>query len=170
MILTGDEIVRMLELGDITIDPFSAENVNPNSYNYRLGPSCIEIPHDTYIDVRKPPTFSPTILPESGKLLRPGYLYLCGTMERIGSERFVTSLIGRSLMGRLGLYLQVSANIGHQGETHRWTLELRCITPIIVYPGMIIGQVTFWATTGEREGSRGYYAQFDSPKPSRGVE
>ena len=35
--LTGKEIVRQIELGNIKIDPFDASRVNPNSYNLRLG-------------------------------------------------------------------------------------------------------------------------------------
>ena len=35
-------------------------------------------------------------IPRRGYVLRPGRVYLGHTMERIGSEHFVTSLIGRS--------------------------------------------------------------------------
>lgn len=37
MILTGSEIKKYLRNGDIVISPFNEEQLNPNSYNYRLG-------------------------------------------------------------------------------------------------------------------------------------
>lgn len=36
MILTGSEIENRVRSGEIVISPFSHENVNPNSYNFRL--------------------------------------------------------------------------------------------------------------------------------------
>lgn len=35
--LTGKEIVREIQSGNIVIDPFSESRVNPNSYNLRIG-------------------------------------------------------------------------------------------------------------------------------------
>ena len=37
MILTGSEIKKYVENGDIVIEPFNEDQLNPNSYNYRLG-------------------------------------------------------------------------------------------------------------------------------------
>ena len=37
MILTGSEIIKEHEKGNIIIEPFFQEQINPNSYNYRLG-------------------------------------------------------------------------------------------------------------------------------------
>jgi len=37
MILTGTEIKKRVEKGEITLEPFSDDLMNPNSYNYRLG-------------------------------------------------------------------------------------------------------------------------------------
>lgn len=37
--LTGSEIVKQVRKGNITIDPFSADRVNPNSYNLTLNPT-----------------------------------------------------------------------------------------------------------------------------------
>ena len=36
MILTGPEIKKQVKLGKIHISPFIEENINPNSYNFRL--------------------------------------------------------------------------------------------------------------------------------------
>ncbi|MGW0730874.1 dCTP deaminase domain-containing protein, partial [Streptomyces mirabilis] len=66
----------------------------------------------------------------------------------IGSTVFVPSLIGRSSLGRLGVFLQYSADLGNVGSCHRWTLEIKVVQPTRVYAGMTAGQVTFWSTVG----------------------
>jgi len=170
MILTGSEIEKRVRAGDIIISPFSISDVNPNSYNYHLDKTYIEISSDAAIDSKNPVRDLTTkIIPEEGLVLNPESFYLCNTMEKIGSQKYVTSLIGKSSMGRLGIYLQISANLGHQNEVHKWTLEIRCIKPVRIYPGMIIGQVTFWNVIGARIPSNGYYTHFDLPTLSRGL-
>ena len=59
------------------------------------------------------------------------------------------SLIGRSSTGRLGLFLQVSADLGHTGSVHNWTLEIVAAKAIVIYPGMIVGQISFWENLGD---------------------
>ncbi|CUX55226.1 Deoxycytidine triphosphate deaminase [Clostridium sp. C105KSO15] len=171
MILTGSEIKRNVSLGRIVIAPFNSKQVNPNSYNYRLGKSYIELDEQAVIDLRSRNTSRNEIELESdGTTFYPGHVYLCNTYEVIGSQYYVTSLIGKSSMGRLGMFIQLSADLGHQGEIHRWTLEIRPTIPIIVYPHMIIGQVTFWKVYGQKKKSLGYYKNFDLPTLSRGIE
>jgi dCTP deaminase len=167
MILTGPEIAAQVEAGRITIEPYDPARLNPNSYNYALGGDYIELdrgrryaPDGTWLATPRP-------IPEAGLTLRPGHLYLCHTHERLGSAAYVTSLIGKSSMGRLGLFLQISADLGHQAQIHQWTLELRACLPIRIYPGMVIGQVTFWATEGAQLTRPGYYGGCDGPTPSK---
>lgn len=165
MILTGNQIRREVYKKNIIIEPFIASQINPNSYNYRLGNEYIELSgEEGYYNILGGNVTQPTLLiPEEGLVLSPGRLYLCNTFETIGSYHFVTSLIGKSSMGRLGLFLQASADLGHQGEIHQWTLELTCCIPIRIYPRMLIGQVTFWKPIGENYRSKGYYGKFDAP-------
>ena len=96
MILTGQQIIIEVEKGTITIDPFSVANINPNSYNYRVGTHIKES-----LGSNK---FSEISIPKAGILLKPNTLYLANTKEIIGSELFSTNLIGRSSLGRLGLF------------------------------------------------------------------
>ncbi|OJH35768.1 dCTP deaminase domain-containing protein [Cystobacter ferrugineus] len=51
--------------------------------------------------------------PPEGFLLQPGRVYLGSTQEVIGTDTYVPSLIGRSSLGRLGLFLQITADLGH---------------------------------------------------------
>lgn len=170
MILTGSEIKKNVSLGKIVIVPFSTAQVNPNSYNYRLGKDYIELDIDRAVDLRSANNYGiKKELSPNGTLFEPGHVYLCNTAEIIGSEHYITSLIGKSSMGRLGMFLQLSADLGHQGEIHNWTLEIRPSQPIIVYPNMIIGQVTFWKVSGAKKESKGYYKEHNSPTFSRGI-
>lgn len=164
MILTGNAIAEAVSSGDIVIDPFDAARINPNSYNYRLGPEIYRV--NSGDDGTE---FSHELLePEDGRvLLQKGQLYLGHTVERLGSERYVVSLIGRSSIGRLGLFVQLSANLGHQGVLHRWTLELLPALAIYVYPGQVIGQVSFWSVEGECAPYVGWYGRHDRPMPSK---
>jgi dCTP deaminase len=160
MILTGKEIKKNVENRKIHIYPFVEENVNPNSYNYRLGYDLLEI-NDFSIDAKKPSNKRKIDLSEEGYVLQPQRLYLASTYEEIGSDHYVTSLIGRSSIGRLGLFLQITADLGHLGAKHRWTLELKCVQPLKVYPGMKIGQVSFWSIKGDKESMyKGKYDQY----------
>jgi dCTP deaminase len=158
MILTGPEISRQVKRGNIVIRPFRHEQVNPNSYNYHLGPMLTPL-HGFGAAA---PSASLSI-PKGGFCLQPRTVYLAKTAEVIGSEHFVTSLIGRSSVGRLGLFVQISADLGNLGPAHSWTLELTVVQPLVVYPGMIIGQVSFWRPSGTIEPYRGFYTRYCEP-------
>lgn len=162
MILTGKEITREILAGNISINPFNCDQINPNSYNYRIG-SNIKV-FDSFVGFR--PTFTEVTIPENGIVLKPLQLYLSKTLEVIGSKKYAMSLIGRSSLGRLGLFLQISANLGHTTSKHNWTLELIATQRIRVYPNMIIGQVSFWENKGEFEQYTGQYGRLNNTQES----
>ena len=162
MILTGSKIKQEIFDGNITIEPFTEAQVNPNSYNYRLG-TVLKVFKD--FDGHKS-SFEEVEIPEDGYVLTPGVMYLATTSEVIGSNKYAMSLIGRSSMGRYGLFLQVSANLGHTTSKHRWTLELVAALPIRLYPGMVIGQVSFWENYGIVDPYKGRYGFINHPQES----
>ena len=163
MILTGPEIKRMVEAGDVTIDPFNVDQINPNSYNYKLGPKLL-IPQYSEEEVFG---FKEITLPEEGYVLEPHTVYLGHTYEVLGSKEFAMSLIGRSSLGRLGLFLQVSANLGHTGSCHQWTLELVAAQPFKIYPFMRIGQISFWCNKGNAKTYDAGYSCHSDPEISK---
>lgn len=165
MILTGIEIIKQVQSGRITISPFDERNVNPNSYNYKLGDQFIQVPETVSLG-QTTTGHDLTDIPKNGLQLEPGIVYLCNTYEMIGSKEFVTLLIGRSSVARLGLFLQISADLGNLGPAHKWTLELTCVQPVIIYPRMKIGQVSFWMPEGEIEEYAGDYVNFNTPRHS----
>ncbi|MFA5069686.1 MAG: deoxycytidine deaminase [Patescibacteria group bacterium] len=162
MILTGSKINDEVKRGNITIKPFSTEQVNPNSYNYRLGPVLKVFERfDGYKSF-----FEEIEMPREGYILEAKKMYLATTYEVIGSQKYAMSLIGRSSLGRYGLFLQCSANLGHTSSTHKWTLEMVATIPIKLYPGMIIGQVSFWKNYGLFKKYCGRYGFLNHPQES----
>jgi dCTP deaminase len=163
MVLTGTEIKKQIEEKRIHISPFSDVQLNPNSYNFQLSPELFEITDDT-IDPKMATQYKSITLTEQGYILQPGRLYLGCTIEEIGSDHYVMSLVGRSSAARLGLFLQITADLGHQGTKHCWTLELKVVQPLVVYPKMIIGQVSFWEVDGDDQDLYdGKYVNYSSP-------
>jgi dCTP deaminase len=159
VILTGPEIARQHAEGRVRIDPFDQQQLNPNSYNYRLGPS-LRTHRDDVVDALGDHPLEEVPIPDAGIVLRPGRVYLGTTIEAIGSEHFVPSLIGRSSLGRLGVFLQISADLGNLGAVHQWTLEIVVVQTIRLYAGMTVGQVSFWTPTGHRQLYDGHFGQF----------
>jgi dCTP deaminase len=157
VILTGPEIRRQVLAGAIVIEPFSLLQLNPNSYNYRLGSHMRALMSDAHqpveaVDLRAGPV-----------VLQPGTVYLGHTLEIIGSNEYVTLLNGRSSMGRLGLFLNFSADLGHLGPAHKWTLEMKVVQPLRVHYGMKVGQASFWIPEGRINQYVGEYAQHSDP-------
>jgi dCTP deaminase len=161
MILSGSEILRASKSGQICIDPFSEADLNPNSYNYHLGPTLIHLPGK---DAGKPRQME---IPFDGLILSPGHLYLGTTRERIGSTTYAVTLLGRSSTGRLGIFVTATADLGHVGSLSNWTLEISVVQPVRVYAAMRIGQVAFWAVHGLRTQYAGRYLGDTKPETSK---
>ncbi|WP_030206257.1 dCTP deaminase [Streptomyces bikiniensis] len=165
MILTGPEITAAAQDGRLTISPFEPGQVNPNSYNVRLGPSLLTYT-TAVIDAHRANPTTTVQIGEDGYVLQPGELYLGHTLERVGSDTFVPLLFGRSSVGRLGLFVEITAPIGDIGFHGQWTLMLSPIRPLRVYAGMKIGQIMFFVSTGDIDLYAGKYQAADGPQPS----
>ncbi|MFB7084828.1 dCTP deaminase [Streptomyces sp. NPDC056296] len=165
MILTGPEITAAAHDGRLRITPFAADQVNPNSYNVRLGSTLLTYT-STVLDAHRPSPTSETSIGSDGHILQPGELYLGHTLEEVGSDTFVPLLFGRSSVGRLGLFVEITAPIGDIGFHGQWTLMLTPIRPLRVYAGMAIGQIIFFVSTGAIDLYRGKYQAAAGPQPS----
>lgn len=146
MILTGPAIASALEKGEITIDPYDPGRLSPNAYDWRLG-DTLRICDGT-LDAAAPTTFTETTIGPGGFVLQPGLLYLGVTLEKTGSEMFAQLLNGDRTVGSLGIWVHVSAPLGHQGHAIRWTLEIRAARPVRIHAGMTFGKLVFLATHG----------------------
>ncbi|WP_328782676.1 dCTP deaminase [Streptomyces canus] len=166
MILTGPEITEAAGDGRIEITPFSGEQVNPNSYNVRLG-DTLHTYTDQVIDARQDNRTTELRIPEEGFVLEPDQLYLGHTVERVGSDHYVPLLFGRSSVGRLGLFVEITAPIGDIGFLGQWTLMLSAVRPLRIYPGMKIGQIMFFVSLGEIDLYTGKYQAAVGPRESQ---
>ncbi|MBR2256322.1 MAG: dCTP deaminase [Blautia sp.] len=159
MILTGQQIKWAQEQGYLSISDFDEKRLNPNSYNLRLADELmvygaadvsfrplgmrdgIIYPHE--LDMKKQ---LPTVtfrVPEEGYTLEPGILYLGRTMEYTETHKFVPMLEGRSSVGRLGISIHSTAGFGDIGFCGYWTLEISCVEPVVIYPGVEICQIYY---------------------------
>lgn len=155
MILSGLEIEKLLGT-DIKIEPYNPTQLNPNSYNLRLSNELLVYDNPT-LDMRTPNPATKIIIPEEGMVLETGKLYLGRTLEYTETHKHVPMLEGRSSIGRLGLFVHVTAGFGDVGFCGYWTLEMFCVHPIKVYPGVEICQVFYHSIEGE-------YAKYKSGK------
>jgi len=82
-------------------------------------------------------------------LLETGKLYLGRTVEKTETSKFVPMLEGRSSIGRLGLFIHVTAGFGDVGFNGFWTLEIFCVQPIRIYAGVDICQIFYHTIEGD---------------------
>ena len=166
MILSGKKIAEEQGTG-IKIMPFNDSQVNPSSYNLRLS-NELAYYEDDVLDMKKKPTLKSIQIPEEGYLLEPGKLYLGRTVEYTETDKYVPMLEGRSSIGRLGLYIHVTAGFGDVGFSGYWTLEMHCLQPIRIYPNVEICQIYYHTINGEYDlYSSGKYANNQGIQESR---
>ena len=146
MILTGDEIKTKLGK-DIVIEPFTEQNLNPNSYNLTLHNEIITY-EEVVLDMKKPNRVRRITIPEDGLVLGPNQLYLGRTVERTETHNLVPMIEGRSSIGRLGLFIDVTSGFGDVGFCGCWTLELFAVQPVRIYPFIPICQILYHTLTG----------------------
>ena len=89
------------------------------------------------------------ITDEDGLVLAPNHLYLGRTVERTETHNLVPMIEGRSSIGRLGLFVHVTAGFGDVGFSGYWTLEMFAVQPVKIYPGVPICQIFFHEITGD---------------------
>lgn len=149
MILSGDEIRQ--ELGEnINIDPYNPANLNPNSYNLTLHNEILTY-EEVVLDMKKRNRTRRMVIPEDGLVLEPNRLYLARTVERTETHGFVPMIEGRSSIGRLGLFIHVTAGFGDVGFCGFWTLEMFAVQPVRIYPNVSICQIFYHQIVGNIE-------------------
>ena len=166
MILTGDQINERIG-GDIEIEPFRPEHLNPNSYNLSLHDEVVTY-EEVVLDMRKQNRVRNLTIPKSGLVLEPNRLYLGRTIEYTATRNLVPMIEGRSSIGRLGLFVHVTAGFGDVGFRGFWTLEMFAVQPIRIYPGVQICQIFYHEVTGRiQEYSSSKYQDNAGIQPSK---
>ena len=167
MILSGPEILRQIDLGNIRIDPFNPNRVNPASFDLTLGDAvavydavvvmqdkdpvngwALGLKPNAILDMAKPQAVRTFKMSSKGWLLRPGIGYLMHTAETVCTQKYVPVLDGKSSVGRMFVKVHETAGYGDPNFDGQYTLEITSVHPVIVYPGMRIAQIRFHAMEG----------------------
>lgn len=164
MILSGREIERRLG-GDIEIDPYDASRLNPNSYNLTLHDELM-VYEEVVLDMAKANRIRRIAIPPEGVVLSPNQLYLGRTVERTSTENLVPQIEGRSSVGRLGLFVHVTAGFGDVGFSGYWTLEMFAVQPVRIYAGVPICQIFYHELAGDYDGYDSKYQHNRDIQPS----
>ena len=165
--LSDSEILEELEKGNIIIKPFRKEQLNPNSYDVRLGEYyAVENVLDHYIM-----PFDENSVRNHWKIkkankeieIHPGETILAHTQEIIGGRRNIASKMNaRSSLGRLGLSVCKCAGFGDVGFINKWTMEITNHSQhasIYLLVGMRIAQISFFRTGRVLKEYKGKYGQ-----------
>jgi len=165
LILSGREIKNKMGK-ELVIEPFSEKQLNPNSYNLKLNNELL-VYDEEVLDMKKQNKVKKIVIPEEGLILDPGKLYLGRTVEYTETDKYVPMLEGRSSVGRLGLFIHVTAGFGDVGFKGYWTLEIFCVEPIKIYPGVEICQIYYHSVEGEYDQyCSGKYQKNEGVQPS----
>jgi dCTP deaminase len=192
MILSDIDIRKEIESGRIVIDPFDPASIQPSSVDLHVDDRFRVFANSRYpfIDVKKEMPGLTEIVEVAEPdpfILHPGEFVLGSTLERVAiPDDMVARLEGKSSLGRLGLLIHSTAGYVDPGWDGYLTLELSNVAnlPITIYPGMKIGQISFFrlTTPAERpygstetrskyQGQRGptasrFFEEFGRPEPS----
>ena len=176
MLLSDTDIRRAIDSSRITLDPWEPDYVQPSSVDVRL---------DRYFrlfDNHKYSVIDPaaeqeglTRLVDAGTdapfVLHPGEFVLGSTYERVSlPDDIAARLEGKSSLGRLGLLTHSTAGFIDPGFTGHITLELSntATMPIMLYPGMKIGQLCFFQLSSPAEAPYGQGASGSRYQGQRG--
>jgi dCTP deaminase len=147
MILSGQEILAQIGT-NIAIEPFDPERLNPNSYNLSLHNELLTY-EELVLDMKKANRVRRVTIPPDGLVLNPNQLYLGRTVERTETHNLVPMIEGRSSVGRLGLFVHITAGFGDVGFCGYWTLEMFAAQPVRIYAGVSICQIFYHQLVGD---------------------
>ncbi|HEX7804874.1 MAG TPA: dCTP deaminase [Cellulomonas sp.] len=159
MLLSDRDIRTELDSERVRLDPYDPAMIQPSSIDVRL---------DRYFrlfDNHKYPVIDPAIdQPDLTHLvdvangdpfvLHPGEFVLGSTYEAVTlPDDIAARLEGKSSLGRLGLMTHSTAGFIDPGFSGHVTLELSNVAtlPILLWPGMKIGQMCFFRLSSAAE-------------------
>ena len=184
MLLSDRDIRAEVEQGRLGLDPFDPGMVQPSSIDVRL---------DRYFRVfenHRYPHIDPSVeqpdltrmveaVGDEPFILHPGEFVLASTLEQVSLPDDIAARVeGKSSLGRLGLLTHATAGFVDPGFTGHVTLELSNVAtlPIVLHPGMKIGQLCFFQLSSPAEHPYGtqqrgsHYQGQRGPTASRSFE
>ena len=152
MLLSDRDILARVDAGRVALDPWDPDMVQPASVDVRLDRSFRVFDNHKY-PVIDPAAKQPELTrlvdvgPDGHFVLHPGEFVLGASYEQVTlPDDLAARLEGKSSLGRLGLLTHSTAGFIDPGFTGHVTLELSntATMPIMLYPGMKIGQLCFF--------------------------
>ena len=181
MLLSDRDILKELEAGQVSLEPFDASMVQPSSVDVRLDRFFRTFENHRYPHIdpaEDQPDLTRAVEPEGEEpfILHPGEFVLGSTYEVVSLPDDIAARVeGKSSLGRLGLLTHATAGFVDPGFSGHVTLELANVAtlPIKLYPGMKIGQFCFFRLSSPSQhpyGSEKYGSRYQGqrgPTPSR---
>lgn len=181
MLLSDRDIRAAIDTGDLGIDPFDPALIQPSSVDVRMDRlfRVFNNSRYTHIDPKLPQEDLTSLVEvEEGDsfVLHPGEFVLAATLERFTLPAHLAGrLEGKSSLGRLGLLTHSTAGFIDPGFSGHITLELSNTAnlPIVLWPGMKVGQLALFAMSSPAETPYGSsqlgskYQGQRGPTPSR---
>lgn len=155
MVLSDHSIKIEIANGRIVIEPCEADDIQPSSVDLHLDDDFAVFYNSRYpyIDpLAEQPGLTERVTASQVEpfVLHPGEFVLGSTLEHIEiPDDLVARLEGKSSLGRLGLMIHSTAGYIDPGWRGKITLELSNVSnlPILLTPGMKIGQISFSTMT-----------------------
>ncbi len=163
VLLSDRDIRAEVDAGRVVLDPYDPEMVQPSSIDVRLDKYFRLFDNHRYA-VIDPSAEQPdlTHLVEASAdepfVLHPGEFVLGSTYEQVSLPDDVAArLEGKSSLGRLGLLTHSTAGFVDPGFSGHVTLELSNVAtlPILLWPGMKVGQLCFFRLESAAEHAYG---------------
>ena len=158
MYLSDVDIKKAVKKGDVILKDFDENRLNPATYDICLGNKfMIATTHATKLIDPVKNNFAKmheVIIPDGEEfILHPGVSILGTSKDYFGSKKYLVQLHGKSSLARIGLLVHNTAGIVNPGHFLNITLELCNLNrvPIVLRPGMAIGQVSFSELTSPVE-------------------
>ncbi|WP_448073735.1 dCTP deaminase [Georgenia yuyongxinii] len=176
MLLSDRDIRAQIDAGRVQLDPYEPEMVQPASLDVRLDRYFRLFDNHKYpvIDPSEPQPELTRLVdagPDTPLVLHPGEFVLGATYESVTlPDDIAARLEGKSSLGRLGLLTHSTAGFIDPGFTGHVTLELSntATMPIMLWPGMKIGQLCFFQLTSAAEAPYGAGARGSRYQGQRG--
>lgn len=163
MLLSDRDIRAEIDAGRVVLDPYDPDMVQPSSIDVRLDKYFRLFDNHRYA-VIDPAADQPDLThlveadPDEPFVLHPGEFVLGSTYEQVTLPDDVAArLEGKSSLGRLGLLTHSTAGFVDPGFSGHVTLELSNVAtlPILLWPGMKVGQLCFFRLESAAEHAYG---------------
>ena len=150
MFLSDTDIKKAVQKGEITLEPFSESQLQPVSYDIKLGNKFITNDESSthFVDPARKiyaKTREMEVKDNEEFVLHPGISVLGTSKEYFGSDVYLIQIGGKSSLARVGLMVHNTAGIINPGHFLHVTFEMtnQSNVPIILRPSMEIAQITF---------------------------